>query len=382
MTRSRDTANIVDLPNAKGDIYASTAADTPAVLSVGNNGETLVADSSTSTGLRYTAGTVQPNPVLNSAMQNWQRGTSISIAAPQFSTYTADRWPVTPTANAATTVSRQATGDITNLAFIQYCQRVQRNSGQTGTTGQFIYQSFESINSIPFAGKTVTASFYVRAGATFLSSGAAITAKLWSGTGTDQNLLSGFTGQVSVVAATPTLTATWQRVTFTGTVGTTATQLALGFDMGAVGTAGATDYVETTGWQIDIGSVALPFRTYAGTIQGELAACQRYYQRFTTSQSPFSSPAIANGIGASSTRIDGFINLMVPMRIPPSALDYSGMRWTDQTNNIAASTIALAAYSQFSAALACASVTGVTQYRPYQLNFASSSDYLGFTAEL
>jgi hypothetical protein len=35
-----------------------------------------------------------------------------------------------------------------------------------------------------------------------------------------------------------------------------------------VGTAGAADYYEITGVQIDQGSVALPFRTYAATSKG------------------------------------------------------------------------------------------------------------------
>ena len=39
--------------DAKGDIITATAADTPARLAVGNNGETLVADSSTATGLKW-----------------------------------------------------------------------------------------------------------------------------------------------------------------------------------------------------------------------------------------------------------------------------------------------------------------------------------------
>jgi hypothetical protein len=39
--------------DAKGDIITATAADTPARLAVGNNGESLVADSSASTGLKY-----------------------------------------------------------------------------------------------------------------------------------------------------------------------------------------------------------------------------------------------------------------------------------------------------------------------------------------
>ena len=41
------------LVDAKGDLVTATANDTPARLAVGANGETLVADSLTSTGLRY-----------------------------------------------------------------------------------------------------------------------------------------------------------------------------------------------------------------------------------------------------------------------------------------------------------------------------------------
>jgi hypothetical protein len=40
---------------AKGDILTGTANDTPAVLTVGTNGHTLVANSSTSTGLEWAA---------------------------------------------------------------------------------------------------------------------------------------------------------------------------------------------------------------------------------------------------------------------------------------------------------------------------------------
>jgi hypothetical protein len=44
--------SIVD---AKGDLITATAADTPARLAVGSNNQTLVADSSTATGLKYAA---------------------------------------------------------------------------------------------------------------------------------------------------------------------------------------------------------------------------------------------------------------------------------------------------------------------------------------
>jgi hypothetical protein len=50
--------------DAKGDLIAASAADTPARLAVGNNGETLVADSSTATGLKWAApATGMANPM-------------------------------------------------------------------------------------------------------------------------------------------------------------------------------------------------------------------------------------------------------------------------------------------------------------------------------
>ena len=161
-----DDANAIQntIVDAKGDLIAASAADTPARLAVGSNGETLVADSSTSTGLRYTAGNPIPNPVINSALQVWQRGTSSALTSS--GVYFADRWQGYRSV-AGSTASRQVTNDTTNLPNIQYCARIQRDSGNAGTQNILVSQSFESVNSIPYAGKTVTFSFYARAGANF-----------------------------------------------------------------------------------------------------------------------------------------------------------------------------------------------------------------------
>jgi hypothetical protein len=55
MTRSRDVANIDGLLTTKGDIYAATAAATPARLAVGANNTVLTADSTAATGIKWAA---------------------------------------------------------------------------------------------------------------------------------------------------------------------------------------------------------------------------------------------------------------------------------------------------------------------------------------
>ena len=312
------------IADAKGDLIVGTAADTVDRLAVGNNGESLVADSSTSTGLRYSAGNPITNPVLNSAMQIWQRGTT-SSSITTTATYTADRWASVSGASTAMVVSRQATGDTTNLPNIQYCSRVQRTSGQTGTSVLYFAQSIENTNSIPFAGKTVTLSFYARKGANYSQATSIVSAYLQTGTGTDQNILNGgLTGAVNAIAQDATLTTTWQRFTYTGTIGATATQLGMFFAYTPVGTAGAADYFEITGVQIDIGSVALPFRTNGGTFQGELAACQRYYEKtYIQGVAPATSTSEGIFINYGCSDSGSITVATVPMQVAKRNVSYS-----------------------------------------------------------
>jgi hypothetical protein len=351
---------------------------------VGNNGETLVADSSTSTGLRYTAGTVQANPVLNSALQNWQRGTSFTITSP---TYTADRWQAGRGANdTGLTVTRQTTGDTTNLPNIQYCIRSARTAGNTSTQALYLAQSFESVNSIPFAGKTVTVSFYARAGANYSGASNALILRFYTGTGTDQNVLTaGYTGSVAT-NTTFTLTTTWQRFSVTIAIASTATEIGYFFDQSPTGTAGANDYYEMTGMQIDIGSVALPFRTYAGTIQGELAACQRYYQKLGAfNGSGGGTQGIGTGYVASSTAAFAWIPYVVTMRTNPSSVDYgSSLQVLDFTgSSFSVSSVALADAGTNNMMLTL-TITGATAARMAILraNSTTANGWVAFNAEL
>ena len=374
-----DDANAIQnsIVDAKGDLISATGNDTPARLAVGNNGETLVADSSATTGLRYTGGTVISNPLINSCMDIWQRGTSIANTASTL--YTADRW-VTVGSPAAFTISRQATGDTTNLPNVQYCARVQRNSGQTNTTGFDFLQGFETTNSIPYAGKTVTMSFYARAGANYSPTSSILQAQLYSGTGTDQSPTAAFTGQATVINQNATLTTTWQRFTYTASIGATATQLKTIFSMAPTGTAGAADFYEITGVQLDIGSVALPVRRNGATIQGELAACQRYYWRISNG-SVYSS--YGTGVAGSSTLAYIVINYPTSMRINPTSVDFSTLMLSDSANNNAVTNLTLDQPNTGKATLTVFTAGGMTQYRPQNLvNNNNTAGYLGFSAEL
>ena len=313
-------------------------------------------------------------------MQIWQRGTSVT---PTTTSYSADRWFAYRGLGGAT-VSRQVTNDTTNLPFIQYCARVARNSGDTSTTNIALSQSFESINSITYAGRTVTFSFYARAGANYSATGNALQATLGSGTGTDQNITINFTGYTAVATPSATLTTTWQRFTATGTVPTNATQLGVFFQHNPTGTAGANDWFEVTGVQVDIGSVALPFRTYAGTIQGELAACQRYYWQSNANSTIASEARIAAGSALSTTQVGSIVKLPVTMRVTPSTLTYSSARVTDDTANYDGGTLIITNQSSPDVlSLRYTHGSAVfTQYRFYYTGSTGSGGYIGVSAEL
>lgn len=329
------------------------------------------------------------NPLINSNFSVFQRGTSVSVSA-STAVYTADRWTLRTNANQASTVSQQNTSDTTNLPNIRYCARVQRNSGQTGAIGTIEFvQSMETNNSIPYAGKQVTLSFYARKGANYSATSDALTIYLISGTGTDQsrNGASTYTGEAFPInSQTATLTTTWQRFTYTGTVAATATELATYFGFTPTGTAGAADYFEITGVQLDIGSVALPYKPNASTQQGELAACQRYYYRVSSDATQVWAQL---GFGSATSTTNALCNLplKVSLRVVPTSVDYANLCVTPDGLAsypvVSSATLVTSSYmSKDSVAINLAS-TGLTQYRPYWVHsYNNSNGYLGLNAEL
>jgi hypothetical protein len=319
------------------------------------------------------------NSIINSNFNIWQRGTSINITT-DAAFYTADRF-MAYSQLVPITVSRQATSDTTNLPFIQYCARIQRTAANTGTSDIRLIYSQETSNSISYAGKTVTLSFYARAGANYSGASNVLKNTLATGTGTDQNYITtGFTGVINNTQNN-TLTTTWQRFTQTVTFPTNATEYAVLFRHTPSGTAGANDYFEVTGVQLEAASTASSFQTASGSIGGELALCQRYYYRQTagTAFAP-----MGTGTAYSTTSVAATTTFPVTMRVTPTSLDYSTVAVYDGVSTIVPSalTISTTSISPY-VGLLTAAVTGATQFRPYNLiAYNSATAYVGYSAEL
>jgi hypothetical protein len=328
------------------------------------NGSSWGAVSSSSTG----------NAIINGGFDIWQRGTSVAFGA--VLAYGCDRFQIARAGwTSGATVSRQA-----GTTDIRYAARVQRDSGNTSTAGIEFGHTIETANSVPFAGKTATLSFYARSGANYSSASSALSVKVYTGTGTDQSYVAGFTGSTTPLDSSATLTTSWQRFTYSVSVGSTATEIGIGIGYTPVGTAGAADYFEITGMQFEIGSSATAFRRNADTIQGELAACQRYYVRNTAS----GFLAVSNIItGNGTTKGYGPFAIPVTMRTTPTSVDFSNIEMHD--TSVGLTVTAAVANGASTASVPIIEITvasGVTAYRNYWLRANAGTGYIGLSAEL
>jgi len=213
----------------------------------------------------YAAG---KNKIINGNMNIWQRGTSFT--SPAANAYTADRW-LQSFAVAPTTYS------VTQQTFTPGTAPVAGYEGSTFYRGTITTvgsnaawehkQRIEDVRT--FAGQTVTISFWAKADSS--RTGRIFFYQVF-GTGGSTAVYS--------TAYNFSLTSSWQRFTQTVSIASISGK-----------TIGTGSYLEATieqpaasgsvidiwGVQVEAGSTATAFQTATGTIQGELAACQRYY---------------------------------------------------------------------------------------------------------
>jgi hypothetical protein len=320
---------------------------------------------------QYAAG---KNKIINGDFGVWQRGTSFSN--PANNSYLADRWFFNASGSGATrTISQQTfTPGAAPVAGYegQYFFRYARTVAGSGATADHISQRIEDVRT--FADQTATMSFW---------------AKVDAGTPTltlraRQNFGSGGSTLVDATDVNVTLSTSWTRYTATfaipsisgKTIGTSS-NLELQFRT-AVNTIQTLDI---WGVQFEAGPVASAFQTATGTLQGELAACQRYFQRFTAA-----NPAV--GFAGSTTVAQFSLNYKVPLRNTTLSLAQSGMVLWDVTTVYSGGTWAIAASSTDASGISFSRITythgtgALTQFRPYLMINNDASSYVEVSAEI
>lgn len=361
------------IDTSMGDLLGGTTGQVLAKASGTNMDFTWTTPSA---GSSYVSG---KNGILNAAFDVWQRSTSATFAG-TVAWPAADRWFGVALGSSPTCTMSRQTADTTGLT---YGMRFGRNSGQTATGDVYVGNTFESINAKQFAGQTVTLSFYAKKGA---DAPATLYSQIRTGTGTDQTSATLFsTGWTSGAnnSQANTITSTMTRYSYTVALGSTVNQIMVAFTYGNTGTAGANEWFQIEGVQLEIASSASAFSRATPTIQSELAACQRYYWRNTPGQT-YGNIGFGNAYGTADTVF--VIPNPVQMRVPATSVDYSTLFISDINNPgkaVTAVTLQTNGQSPLATGLVISVASSLTQYRPYYLSANNStSAYLGVSAEL
>jgi hypothetical protein len=281
---------------ANGDVFsASDINDTNGTLNL------------LGSSVAYAAG---KNRIINGDFEVWQRGTSISVAAGS-NVFTSDRWQAFIVGTTCTASRQTFTPGAAPVAGYEG-EFFHRIATGASTTYYELQQRIEDVRTL--AGQTATYSFWAKATN-------AHTAAVYI----NQNFGVSGSANVGTASQNISLTTSWQRFTLTfsipsisgKTVG--ASSYINPFIYYVSGTVANTS-IDIWGVQLEQGSTATAFQTATGSIQGELAACQRYYWRQTTA----GGDACATGAFYDSTRFIIVMPLKQTMRVTPTFSSSAG----------------------------------------------------------
>jgi len=351
------TDRTITLPDSTGTILDNTSTLDATKLS--GNLPALNAASLTNVPTPTTVGG-RKNLIINGGMDVWQRGTSFSHSNGKL--YTADRFWLNPQSNASTYSRQTVTSPIAGMRS-QYCLRIQRDSGGSSTGLTYFSTDLESSNAYACRGRKLTLSFYARKGANYSATSDLFALGIVAGKGTDQSLISGYTSGAYVANQSNTLTTSWQRFTVTtsSVIADDITQIGLQGTRSSTGTAGANDYLEITGIQVEISDVATDFeyRSYGE----ELALCQRYYSK-SASNSGLTGAFVFEAINTNEAW--GGAQFPVTMRATPTVTIYANGGTTgahklghSDVDGVTAANISAAGFSQLTKS---SGLTDTSQY--------------------
>ena len=196
------------------------------------------------------------NAIINGAFDIWQRGTSGTAGL----VYGADRWIGFGTSpnSAINTDTPSATFKSSNNVF--------------GSTNTGIQQRIESSNSSLLVNQAVTVSFWAR---NYSSSGQFRVSLDYANTINNFSSITNISSSSSATIAPSG--SVWNRYSFTFNALPNQVSNGLAVTINLTGTSSVGFLI--TGVQLEAGSVATPFKRNAPSLQAELAACQRYFQK-------------------------------------------------------------------------------------------------------
>jgi hypothetical protein len=313
------------------------------------------------------------NKIINGDFRVWQRGTSFAATSGQFF---ADRYYFSTDANPTSqTVTQQTftpgTAPVAGYEG-QFFLRSTITTAGSSSVSEFV-QKIEDVRT--FAGQTATLSFWAKGDSARSSI-----------INVSQNFGSGGSGGVGISSASFSYTTSWQRFSFILTVPSIAgktigTNSSLNI---AIRQAVANGSVfDIWGVQVEYGSRATPFQTASGgSIQGELAMCQRYYYRQTPSTS-FGWVAFGLATGTSGGAVG--TTFPVQMRATPTLIEWASLSASDAASSTALTALTLDTNVSSSTVGVTnfAVASGLTAFRPYYLRQSSTTaGHLAFSAEL
>jgi hypothetical protein len=307
--------------------------------------------------------------------------------------YNFDRWLQTNGGTTGTlTITPQTftpgTAPVAGYEGSTYVQCVTAAGANTNTYAIFS-QRIESVRT--FAGQTATVSFWAKA-ASGTPKIAVETEQLFGSGGSPSSA-------VTTAGGTATLSTSWARYSVTvsvpsisgKTIGTTANTSSLGINLwlsagsdfasraSSIGLQNAT--FQIWGVQVESGSTATAFQTATGTIQGELAACQRYYYRASAAAT---GSRVGNFVGSGSTAPGGVIQNPVLLRTAASAIDYLDIGFTlgDSTIYTVTAATLSGVTNTFTTMINLTTSASTTANACGWIRFTSANGYVGVSAEL
>ena len=249
----------------------------------------------------------------------------------------------------------------------------------TGNDFSRLIQRIESVRT--FANQTVTLSFWAKG--TNPTTAGKLNVRL------QQNFGSGGSTAVATAEQDLTLTASWVRYSYVFSVASIAGKTIgvdnyLAVDIGQLANASTDSWtLDVWGVQVEYGSYATPFQTATGTIQGELAACQRYYFRVTGGEL-YSTYGFSKAYSTTVGR--AIIQFPTQMRQIPSSVEYSTLTiadWGVGNYPVTALTLVTNERSVTSSDVEFTVASGLTAQRMYNVsNNNNTAGYIGFSAEL